>query len=491
MSENLTKLILIMPPQLGLLSGFAAGLISLANFVTDKMPDVCTDILDLSAHSIDSAKRQITSLIGCHHEQRLFVGITTTTASYQSALQIARLVKTAKPKAINVLGGHHASADPENILHNHSEIVDVIVIGEGEQSLCELLQHYPSLKDVPGLAYVGEDGNFVRTAAPRPLTKKELDSIPITYGDNGFIGTPGKFDHVTYVSARGCPLGCAFCAVGNDQIRTKSISAVVRDIEKLMDMGFSRIAIEDNFFAHSSARTREICDALKEIKHRRNDPFAWDCQTRVESLARKDTIRLMAEAGCEAVYIGVESADPDQLVYLKKTKNPTKYLKSLIEFVVPSLLEASIDCYLNLQFGLPGETEGNKLKTFGTLLETLGSLAIERGKCITIFPQLYVVYPGTTLFREGVAQGRFPADIFEYFTEWEYKHPSVLHWLGEHFAHGSGGIPEGILKPDLLQSGKFEIEGTTILQIQDYLRTLKGFKGIKIFNYSSYICTAA
>ena len=486
------RLLLVMPPQLGLLSGFAAGLLSLANFVRACMPEVRTDILDLSAHSLDAAKQQLVRSVGSHQVQRLFVGITTTTASYQSALQMAQLVRDMVPRAIIVLGGHHASADPEIVLRSHPDIVDVIVIGEGEHPLCELLRHYPSLESVFGIAYLDDNSHFTRTGASKPLTQDELDSIPITYGDKGLIGTPGKFDHATYVSARGCPLRCAFCAVGNDDIRAKSIPAVIRNIETLLGMGFSRIAIEDNFFAHSPSRTREICEALSDIRHRWHDAFAWDCQTRVESLARRDTIELMAKAGCEAVYIGVESVHPKQLIYLNKTANPREYLETLTEVVAPALLNTSIRCYLNLQFGLPGEAEDHERATCA-VLAALGRLAVSRGKHITVFPQLHVVYPGTTHFKQGVAQRCFPEDVFEAFTRWEFSQTPVLYWLGEHFAHGTGGIPVGILKPHVLKSGNFEgdvddvVDTNAVFRISAALREIDRIQGVHTFGYGDYI----
>jgi len=499
-----TRLLLVMPPQQGLLNGFAAGLISLANFVKARMPEVRSEILDMSAYSLDIANIEITRSLASEQGQAVFVGITTTTASYQSALEIARFVKQAAPRSVVVLGGHHASADPEIALCNHKETVDFVVVGEGERTLCELLAEdhefarENQLKDavfggIRGLAFITDDDDYRFIGPQPPLLQDELDSIPITYGDNGLIGTPGKFDHATYVSARGCPLGCAFCAVGNNSIRAKSIPAVVRDIEMLLDMGFYRIAIEDNFFAHSPARTREICEALAEVKHRRNGDFAWDCQTRVESLARKDTINLMAKAGCEAVYIGVESVHPEQLAYLNKTKNPPKYLETLTQVVVPALLNTDIECYLNLQFGLPGETEDHERTTCG-VLSFLGRLAAARRKRITVFPQLHVVYPGTPHFQQGVAQGRFPKDIFESFTKWEFTQTPVLYWLGEHFAHGTGGIPEGIIKPNVLQNGNFEdvdevVDAEAILRISAVLHRIDHIQGVRTFNYSDYIVT--
>lgn len=493
--NNDKGLLLVMPPQQGLLNGFAAGLISLANYVSVRMPEVQTEILDLSLQTLDNANSEVVGFLKTFPRKYLFVGITSTTASYQAALAIASFVKQTAPHAVIVMGGHHASADPEIVLRNHPDIVDLVIVGEGERSLCYLLSNYPSLELVPGLAFLNNEGHFIINDAPMPLSQDELDSIPITFGDNGLIGTPGKFDHATYVSARGCPLRCYFCAVGNNHIRSKSIPAVVRDIEALLSMGFSRIAIEDNFFAHSPSRTRKLCEALAEIKQRRNGTFAWDCQTRVESLARKDTIDLMAKAGCEAVYIGVESVHHEQLIYLNKTNNPSQYLHKLTDIVVPALLDADIECYLNLQFGLPGETEDQERATC-KVLASLGQLANLRGKEIIVFPQLNVVYPGTIHFKQSVVQGQFPRDVFETFTKWEFRQTPVLYWLGEHFAHGTGGIPVGILNPNVLWDGNFEdvdqvVNAKAIFRISAALREINRMKGVRTFNYGDYIITGA
>lgn len=479
-----TRLLLIMPPQPGLLSGFAAGLVSLANFVSDRIPQLRVDIIDFSDTSFPDAKRNLACLIADGTNDRLFVGITTTTASYQSALKIASITKEIAPRAITVMGGYHASADPETILRRHSGIIDLIVVGEGERSLCELLKNYPTLTAVHGLAFMDE-GKFIRTNLPTPLSKEELDSISVLFRDKRLIGTPGKLDHVTYVSSRGCPLHCSFCAVGNEPIRTKSICAVVRDIEQLLELGYSKIALEDNFFAQSSSRTKALCLKLRDIKKRYPD-FTWDCQTRVESLAREETIPLLVEAGCEAVFIGVESLIPEHLAFLNKTNSPKKYIRQLTEFVVPRLLENKINCYINLQFGLPGETYYQGQQSLN-VLRSIGSLASAAGQSITIFPQLYVVYPGTINFNNSVRAGRFPSDIFESFTEWEYKQESILYWLSEHFAHGVGGVPEGILKPDLLKEGKFEIDADAICRISTIIPSINSLPGIKVFNFGVHV----
>jgi len=291
-------------------------------------------------------------------------------------------------------------------LNAHTEI-DFVVRGEGETALVELLQRYPDLSRVPNLSY--RDGARIGRNPPAPLlSQRDLDQILPSFLGWGLRSSPGKFDHVTYVSARGCPLQCAFCSVANENVRSKSITAVVRDLRILVgEMGFKSIAIEDNFFAHSPKRTIELCGEIEELQ--REMGFRWDCQTRVESCRRKDVMASMERAGCEAVYLGVEAFDPEHLLYLKKTPSPGTYVQILQEQVIPWLLSSRIDCYVNLQLGLPGEDEHHRVNTLRQLVQ-LGNQAVEHGKRIVVFPQLHVVYPGTRHFHEAVAKGRFGRD---------------------------------------------------------------------------------
>lgn len=478
------SLILVMPPQAGLIKGFATGLISIANHVASHLPELAVEILDLSETPPDNFPTKIRPLVE-RMPGVLFVGITTTTASYQSGLRTARAFKEASPSCVVVLGGHHAGVDYETVLKNHVGEVDFVVVGEGEIPTVELLKNHPDVHTIPGLVYL-EEGQVFQNPLPPLLDRRTLDTLPMTFRGNGLLSAPGKFGHVTYVSARGCPLHCSFCSVANQPIRTRSVRRVKEDIHELVEMGFTKIAVEDNFFAHSLARTTEICESLKDLRSEIGESFTWDCQTRVESMTRPDIVPLMESAGCDAVYIGVESVNEDTLLYLGKTVHPARYLTQLVDIVIPRLLESKIECYLNLQFGLPHENDEHHKKTF-EMLRTIGELARSRRKVITIFPQLFVVYPGTRHFKEGVEQRLFKNDIFESFTEWEVKEEPIRRWLGEYFAHGVGGLPVGILEMDGLSEGKYAISSDKVAKISATIRHVECITGIQVFHYGSYL----
>jgi radical SAM superfamily enzyme YgiQ (UPF0313 family) len=479
-----TTLVLVLPPQHWLLEGFTSGLVSLANYVEQHATDTAVRLLDLGRTPKESIKPALESVLG-ESAGRVFVGVTTTTATYQSALAVAAACKLIDPAIKVIFGGHHSNCEDDIILTHHPE-VDFVIRSEGERSLVELLRLFPTVESVPSLTY-RRNGTVVKNPAAQLLSSDELDSLGVEFRDLDLHGKLGRCDHVTYVSARGCPLACSFCAVGQEQIRAKSVEQVVRDIELLVGKyKFTSIGIEDNFFAHARARTRALCDALAEFRRAHAwQEFTWDCQTRVESMTSTEVAHLMEAAGCDGVFLGVESLDAETLSYLGKTKTPERYVDLFLRSVLPILLDTKMTCYVNFQVGLPFEDDRHRERNI-RLLKEAGALARKRRSRLVVCPMLHVIYPGTPLFRDGVSAGRFSRAIFEDFTRWEVDAKPVRRWLGRHFAHGTGGIPVGILGP--MSKGRgFEVDAERVLAITNYLEDLRGISGIEVFEYEPFL----
>lgn len=476
-------ILLIVPPQHLVMEGFRTALVALASYLKRHQPELDVKLLDLSSIRRSEIK---SSLEGSLRDTsgRVLAGISTVTADYQAALAVAKELKALDQGIVTVMGGHHVSGDAEVVLRNHPEKVDYIILNEGEIALHRLIKSYPAVQKVPGLAFRA-DGKFIRNASPPLLDEADLDCVPLTYEGWELTTSPGKFEHVTYVSARGCPLHCAFCAVANQKIRAKSIPRVSEDVRALVGMGFSKLAFEDNFFAHNRRRTRELCESLAELRKEKLH-FTWDCQTRIESMDRDEIIPQMESAGCDAVYLGVESLDNEILRFLGKTNNPELYVSRLIRRVAPSLLRSDINCFINLQFGLPNETPAQTETTLQTM-EKLGEMAERRGREITVFPQLFVVYPGTFHFLQFVRSNVFNKDVFETFTAWEADQNPILKWLGETFAHGTGGLPLGILDHERLREGKYNVDGEATMRVVDAIKRLDQLPGIHVFRYGHFL----
>ena len=127
-------------------------------------------------------------------------------------------------------------------------------------------------------------------------------------------------------------------------------------------------------------------------------------------------LRLMADAGCSASYLGTENFHPEVLSRMSKTRKPEDYLR-MTRNAIQNMLVAGIKPYVNLQVGLSYETEEIRQTNLDALKE-LGRTAKEHKTEIEIYPHLNVVYPGTSDFYLIIQNG-VPEDIFETFTKWE------------------------------------------------------------------------
>lgn len=480
--------LLVQPPQPGLLDGFANGLIDLANFISSRLCGVEVKILDLGLVPTESVSATLENSFRTFTKGASLIGITTTTATYQSALRVARAAKRIDPSSVVVLGGHHVSPQHEVSLRHHAPYVDFVVRGEGEYALLKLIRG-DRPETIPNVSF-WTGGGLVANVPGQLLTTEELDSLGVEFKDQTFESAPGKFNRTTYVSARGCPLRCAFCAVAGETIRSKSIGKVIEDLFQLVFVkGYERIAIEDNFFAQKKSRTIPLCEAIQSFRQNLASTFTWDCQTRVESLYDSAVIRALAKAGCDGIYLGVEGLTSADLLYLGKTAQPERYLEALLTTVVPQVIGEGMACNINLQVGLPEETQTSR-GTRVTRLEALGRLAWRSQQTITVFPQLNVVYPGTAHFWKYLQEQRFGTlglDVFESFTEWEEENQPILRFLGENFAHGVGGIPIGILDQQELRGGKFLVDQNKVDLVREHLNEIAQIAGISMFRYGAYL----
>ncbi|MCK5795118.1 MAG: cobalamin-dependent protein, partial [Anaerolineales bacterium] len=128
------------------------------------------------------------------------------------ALEACRVFRQKYPDVPIVWGGIHASLLPEQTLEN--PFVDIVVIGEGEETIRELVQTLESggvLRDVKGIAY--QEGGVYRKNEERPFI--DLDKHPPLAYDlvdiNLYLRKIFGSDHITLNSSRGCLNQCGFC----------------------------------------------------------------------------------------------------------------------------------------------------------------------------------------------------------------------------------------------------------------------------------------
>jgi anaerobic magnesium-protoporphyrin IX monomethyl ester cyclase len=275
-----------------------------------------------------------------------------------------------------VAGGPLPTCDPLPFLAHF----DVIVRGEGERTVCELLRAWTTgadLEQVPGivLRHMGPDGAKARPSpiftADRPF-ETDLDSLARPARDllpNADYIRHGKkkdgYSISTVMSTRGCPFRCEFCSnvVFGGSYRQRSPENVVDEVEDVLRLGYDRISFADDVFTLRKERVLRVCAEIR----RRNLAFRWECLGRVDSID-EPTAREMRDAGCTRIYFGVESGSQLILDQMNKKTTPQDGQRA-----VEAAHRAGLEVGAFFIIGYPGDTDETVLAT----LRYAGSLPLD------------------------------------------------------------------------------------------------------------------
>jgi anaerobic magnesium-protoporphyrin IX monomethyl ester cyclase len=263
-----------------------------------------------------------------------------------------------------VAGGPLPTCDPEPFL----DYFGVVVRGEGEQTVQELLRAYEDASDlgtIDGIVYrtVGSGTEKAKTIyTPEREFTKELDLLPFParglLPNDSYIRFGRKkygYSITTVMSTRGCPFCCEFCSnvVFGGSYRERSPQNVVDEICEALAMGYERISFTDDVFTMKKDRLIRVCQEIQ----RRGLQFNWECLGRVDALDYPAALEMKA-AGCIRIFFGIESGD-DQVLELMNKKITTDEARRAVEAAHRAGLQVGaffILCY-------PGDTDDTVLKT--------------------------------------------------------------------------------------------------------------------------------
>jgi radical SAM superfamily enzyme YgiQ (UPF0313 family) len=316
---------------------------------------------DYSVNVIDGQAQKLTYVdlereISKH--QPKIVGITSTTLTYQSALKVARIAKQVHPDCLTILGGCHATFWDKEALEECPQL-DMVVRKEGEYTLLEIanrLEENKRINDALGTT-CKENGKIIRNP-DRPYIE-DLDSLPFPAHHLlplKYLRRVGKIIF-PLTTSRGCVYWCNFCTavrMFGRKYRMRSPKNVVDEMQFLYEKyGASQVTFYDDAFTVNLSRVEKICEEIK----RRKLELQWDCETRVD-MVTKDLLQKMKEAGCIAVWFGVESGSQNIIdnmgknISVGQTRKAFKWAK-----------EVGLMTIANIVLGFPGETKELALKT--------------------------------------------------------------------------------------------------------------------------------
>lgn len=308
------------------------------------------------------------------------IGFSVVVANYQWALEMAAVFKQNFDIPI-IFGGPHVTIVPDEVISHRQ--VDMIAIGESEQSLLELVDSGFTRKDIKGIWF--KDGPTVIKNALREL-ETDIDRYPFPDEELFFEQLPASYRITpSVITSRGCPFNCTYCgnqimqkiyrdAGSGTWVRRRSVENVLSELSWRKEKHRSRhFVFMDDIFTSDLEWLREF---IKKYKERINLPF--NCLAH-PGLACEETMALLKEGGCILVDFGLQSgcADIRQKV-LYRYENNGQVLK-IAQACKKYGLRFALDCILNLPF----DTEE-------TVKESLAVFNAARPDMVNCFPLAYL-----------------------------------------------------------------------------------------------------
>jgi anaerobic magnesium-protoporphyrin IX monomethyl ester cyclase len=320
------------------------------------------EVFDSTFSNIETLKEYILK------EQPGIIGIYTNLMTKLNVLKIISFVR-ATPSLQHlkiILGGPEVRNHKEKFLEYGA---DVIVFGEGEETMMELVQSFasssaPGLHSIPGIAFK-EEGTVV--VMPERVLIKDVNQL--SFPNRKKINLQLYFDvwkqkhgisMVNVNTMRGCPYSCKWCsrAVYGASYRRRNPKLVVDEIEWLKEnYRFDMIWFVDDVFTINHRWLREFVEEVNE----RKIIVPYEIITRSDRV-NTDVLRLLKDSGCARVWIGAESGSQkiidamDRRVQVEQVREVIKQVK-----------EFGMEAGTFIMLGYPGENETDIKETLAHL----------------------------------------------------------------------------------------------------------------------------
>ena len=145
-----------------------------------------------------------------------------------------------------------------------------------------------------------------------------------------------KYQSMSIQYSRGCPFNCEFCdiVVMNGHIpRTKDKNQLITELDALYNQGWrgSVFFVDDNFIGNKRKLKSQVLPAIIEWMEEKKHPFSLFTEASINLADDEELMRLMAEAGFDNVFVGIESPNEESLVECNKLPNKNRDLLASVK----------------------------------------------------------------------------------------------------------------------------------------------------------------
>jgi anaerobic magnesium-protoporphyrin IX monomethyl ester cyclase len=339
------------------------------------------------------------------------IGVTGMVRGYQYLSNLIPFIRKIQPQAYLILGGSLATAAPDFLLQKFD--IDFIVIGEGEETVVELVRCLENEGDqakIRGLMYK-QDGIAITTPERDFCTHPDKFGFPTwelfpmeSYKNSAiydYVDPKYNNEQASYIgiiSSRGCYYRCNYCdhRIKGYSIRTRSLAKVLQEMKILMQRyNIKHFYFWDDIFTFNKERVMEFCRMLKT----EGLEISWTCNGHV-NLSDYEMYCQMKKAGCFSIRFGIESGSQHILDAYNKKVTVENAMKA-----IRMARRAKLNTILYIMIGMIGETEETVQETVDFIDETFKPLDLAIAP--PIIQYFYVTpIPGTALFQQAQDLGK-------------------------------------------------------------------------------------
>lgn len=370
------------------------------------------------------------------------VGVNSNfTPQTKMAFGVADMAKRVNPQTLVIAGGVNARNLWQRFLKTGS--FDLVCITEGEKVIREVAMRFiqgGTCNGISGTIYFDNGEPRIYRTEPETLFTR-LDDLPLPTWDKlpfdkyERIASPHGVDltgtqqrYAPIMTSRGCPFQCSYCHISLErfgrgilagdigELRLKSVSRVLQEIEVLISLGVKKLFIEDDSLLAKKPRIKELFTAILNRGLTLADVNGVNLvhlfqKTKGGTLEPdRDYMELLYHAGLQQIVFPVESGS--QRILNKYASLKLKLASMDVIKLTKIAREIGIICPVNMMIGFPDETEEEM-----TMSVELAKKLIEAGANYVSF-FIPIPFPGSQLYDIAVRDGYLSPDF----------DPDIMNW---------------------------------------------------------------
>lgn len=248
-----------------------------------------------------------------------------------------------------IIGGQYGTLKRDYLINKYSEI-DYLITGDAELSLGQLInlikenKHTENILTIPNVIYRDSNNNIIST----DVASGDVE----TYNR---VDYEGNWPSIPYISMKGCPYSCKFCAlrVSTPKWRYLSADRIIKDWKAYIEKNnVKHIDIMDSTFFIPFSRIQKLLDVLPSLD------IVWEANARADTPLTPELVKKLEEAHCCALYFGFESMSDLVLGYIDK-----KTIAQNNRRINKLFKDSKINTRMSFIVGFPGETPTEHEKT--------------------------------------------------------------------------------------------------------------------------------